>query len=50
MNKQIETKKDGNEFTRFDSLLRQVVSVPKDEITRREKEAKQNKKEAKKKD
>jgi hypothetical protein len=31
------------EFTRFDDLLRKVVSVPKEEINRREKEEKQKK-------
>ncbi len=49
MKKKVETKQDGNEFTRFDNLLRQVVSVPKAEIAKREKEAKQNQKGAKKK-
>lgn len=37
MKKKIETKNDGKEYERFDGLLRQVVSVPKDEILRREK-------------
>lgn len=41
MKKKIETKKDGKEFDRFDDLLRQVVKVPKDEISKREKEEKE---------
>lgn len=32
----VETKKDGKEFERFDDLLRKVISVPKDEINKRE--------------
>ena len=36
MKKKIEMKKDGKEFERFDALLSQIVSVPKDEINRRE--------------
>jgi hypothetical protein len=48
MIKRIETKKDGKEFERFDDLLRHVVSVPKEEINRRER-AEKEKKEAKKK-
>lgn len=48
MKKEIETKKDGKEFERFEQLLSQVVKVPKREIIRREKAEKQRK-EAKKK-
>lgn len=47
MKKKIETKKDGKEFERFDDLLKKVVSVPKSEIDKREKEYK--KRQAKKK-
>lgn len=47
MKNKIETKKDGKEFERFDGLLRQVVSVPKEEINKREK-AEKAKKEVKK--
>ena len=47
MQKKVEIKKDGEEFTRFDTLLRKVVSVPKDELIRREKEEKRNKEEKK---
>ena len=47
MKKQIETKKDGKEFERFDGLLRQVVSVPKEEINKREKAEKECKEKAK---
>jgi hypothetical protein len=44
MEKKIEMKNDGKEFERFETLLRQVVSVPKDEILRREKEEKERNK------
>lgn len=44
MKKKIETKEDGKEFERFEQLLRQVVSVPKDEILKREKAEKEMKK------
>jgi len=40
-------KQDTNEFKRFDDLLRKVVSVPKDEIKKREQEEKQKKSEKK---
>jgi hypothetical protein len=43
MKKQIEIKQDSKSFERFETLLRKVVSVPKDEILRREKEAKAKK-------
>ena len=48
MKKKLEMKKDGKGFERFDDLLRQVVSVPKEEINKRE-QAENQKKEAKKK-
>lgn len=48
MKKAENTARTPNEFTRFDELLRKVVTVPKEEINRREKAEKQ-KKEAKKK-
>ncbi len=41
MKKQIETKDDGKEFERFEDFVRQVVSVPKSEINRREKQEKE---------
>lgn len=47
MKKKLEINNDGKEFERFDELLRQVISVPKEEIDRREKVEKQ-KKEARK--
>ncbi len=43
----IEMKQDGNDFARFDDLLRKVVKVPKDEILEREKAQKQKNKERK---
>ena len=43
MKKEIETKQDNEEFKRFDDLLRKIVSVPKDEINRREKAEKKKK-------
>ena len=43
MKKKKETKNDGKEFQRFDDLLRKVVSVPKDEINKREKAEKDEK-------
>ncbi|HEV7643335.1 MAG TPA: hypothetical protein VGO50_05265 [Pyrinomonadaceae bacterium] len=50
MTKKIETKKDGKDFERFEDLVRKVVSVPKSEIDRREKEWKKERaKQAKKK-
>jgi hypothetical protein len=48
MKKEIETKKDGKEFDRFDDLFRKVVSVPKTELDKRE-AAEKAKKAAKKK-
>lgn len=43
MKNKTEAKKGESEFDKFDNLLRQVVSVPKDEIKKREQEEKQNK-------
>lgn len=43
MKKQPEMKKDGKGFERFDDLLRHVVSVPKEEISKREKAKKEKK-------
>lgn len=47
MKKQPEMKQDGKEFERFETLLRQVISVPKDEILKREKEEKEKRKQRK---
>ena len=47
MKKKIETKQDGKDYERFETLLRQVVSVPKDEILRREQAEKERKEKAK---
>jgi hypothetical protein len=47
MKKTVETKQDGKEFERFENLLRQVISVPKDEILRREKAEKEKRKQRK---
>jgi hypothetical protein len=47
MKKKVEIKKDGKEFERFDDLLRQVVSVPKSEIDKREKKQKKRKEQRK---
>ncbi len=47
MKKEIETEKDGKEFERFENLLRQVISVPKDEILKREKAEKEKRKQRK---
>ena len=41
MKKEIETKKDGKEFERFDEFLTELVKVPKDEILKREKAEKE---------
>ena len=43
MKKKVEMKNDGKDFTRFDDLFRKVISVPKDEIKKREKAEKQKK-------
>lgn len=45
--KTIEMKTDGKNFERFDDLFRKVISVPKEELKKRE-EAEKQKKEAKK--
>ena len=34
--KKIEMKNDGKDYERFESLVKQVVSVPKKELDRRE--------------
>lgn len=44
MKKELEMKNDGKDFTRFENLLRQVISVPKEELRRREEAEKQKKK------
>jgi hypothetical protein len=44
MKKKIETKQDGKEFERFEEFTRKLVAVPKDEILRREKAEKEEKK------
>jgi len=44
MKKEIETKKDGKEFERFDEFLTELVKVPKDEILKREKAEKEKSK------
>lgn len=43
MKENVETKKDGKGFERFDDLLSKVVKVPKKEIEKREKEYQKNK-------
>ena len=44
---EIEMKEDGKQIERFETTLRQVLSVPKDEILRREKEEKERNKQRK---
>lgn len=44
MKKNVEMEQDGKEYERFESILRQVVKVPKEEILKREKEEKQKNK------
>lgn len=41
--KKLEMKNDGKDFERFENLLRQVISVPKEELKRRELEEKEEK-------
>jgi hypothetical protein len=41
--KKIEMKNDGKDFQRFNALLKQVISVPREEILRREKAEKKAK-------
>lgn len=41
--KKVEMKNDGKDFERFESLLREVISVPKEELKRREEAEKQKK-------
>ena len=48
MKKKIEIKEDSKSFRRFQTLLRQVVSVQKKEIDEREKAEKQKKEAVKK--
>ena len=47
MKKEVEMKKDGKQFERFDEFLTELVKVPKDEILRREKEEKERNKQRK---
>ena len=47
MKKDIETKKDDDTFARFNDFGRKLVSVPKKEINRREKEYQEQKKQKK---
>ena len=44
MKKQIEMKDDGKDAERFQSLLKAVVNVPKDEIKKAEEQQKKAKK------
>lgn len=44
MKKEIETKQDGKEFERFEEFARKIISVPKKEIDRREREYQEQKK------
>ncbi|MGB7208275.1 MAG: hypothetical protein WBD27_06430 [Pyrinomonadaceae bacterium] len=48
-NTTVEMKNDGKDYTRFENLLREVISVPKEELKRRE-EVEKQKKEVKKKE
>lgn len=48
MKKANQMKNDGKEFERFDKFLTELISAPKDEILRREKEEKERRKKAKK--
>lgn len=41
--KKVEVKNDGKDFERFDNLFRQVITVSKEELKRREKAEKQRK-------
>ena len=41
--KKLEMKNDGKDFERFENLLRQVISVPKEELKRREEDEKKKK-------
>jgi hypothetical protein len=43
MQKKAEMKQDGQDFTRFENFMRKIVSVPKEEINRREKQEKEAK-------
>ncbi len=44
MKKKVEMKNDGKDYPRFENLLREVMSVPKEELKRREETEKQKKK------
>jgi hypothetical protein len=44
MKKQVEIKQDKKSFERFNDLFRKVISVPKEELNRREKADKERKK------
>ena len=46
MKKKIEMKDDGKDSERFESLLRKVVSVPKDVLKKEEDRQKEEKKKA----
>lgn len=47
MKKKVEIKEDEKSFERFETLLRQVIKVPKDEILEREKAEKEKRKQRK---
>jgi hypothetical protein len=47
MKKQVEIKQDEKSFERFNDLFRKVISVPKEEINKREQLDKQAKEEKK---
>lgn len=41
--KKVEMKNDGKDYERFENLLREVISVPKEELRRREETEKSEK-------
>lgn len=43
MKKKPEMKNDGHDYERFENLLREVISVPKEELKAREKAQKEQK-------
>ena len=47
MKKKTEIKEDDKSFERFETLLRKVISVPKNEILEREKDEKEKRKQRK---
>ena len=47
MKRKTEIKEDDKSFERFETLLRKVISVPKDEILEREKAEKEKNKQRK---